>query len=505
LSGNVPDTPRSHGRCHHGARLETRFVLAFTLLLAAVLFLPLLFIEVGHDHLGWSPAEAARTRAALLGVALLALSLGAAGSLFLARRITRPLARLVDATRRAARGDLDTRIELATGDEMEQLAGALNDMVHTIKLDQRAIEELNRDLEQKVRARTEDLSRTNEQLKQAYEGRKQAEAQLIQSEKMASLGQFVAGIAHEINTPSSAIGAAIFNITGYLEALAAQIPALAATPVSQRIEKRFYGVIEQALRVDSTRRRPSTAETRERSRELEAVLLRHGWHNTREMALTFSRLGLHGEIAALAEAAGESPPALCTDFLENVGSLGVAVNDIRLSIDAITRMVRALRSYSHLDQAEMAQADIHDGIETTLTILRNQIKYGIVVERKYSRLPPVTCNQGELNQVWTNIIHNAIQAMNGMGRITVETYLKEDWVAVRISDTGPGIPGDVLPRIFDPFFTTKDQGEGSGLGLGISQQIVKRHKGRIQVDSEPGRTSFEVLLPRQPRLVEMQP
>jgi signal transduction histidine kinase len=203
------------------------------------------------------------------------------------------------------------------------------------------------------------------------------------------------------------------------------------------------------------------------------------------------------EAAANAGAAGP-----CLDFLDTLGNLSLAVHDVRLSTDAITRMVKALRSYSHPDQAEMAEADIHDGIETTLTLLRNQIKYGIVVERRYSRLPPVFCNVNELNQVWTNIIHNAIQAMKGMGRITIETYQLDGYVGVRITDTGPGIPEEIRGRIFDPFFTTKDQGEGTGMGLGIAQQIVQRHRGRIQVRSEPGRTTFEVLLPLLPRPVE---
>ena len=146
----------------------------------------------------------------------------------------------------------------------------------------------------------------------------------------------------------------------------------------------------------------------------------------------------------------------------------------------------------------MAEADIHDGLETTLTILRNQIRYGIVVERRYGRLPPVVCNTNELNQVWTNVIHNAIQAMKGMGRLTIETAAAEGGVAVRISDTGPGIPESIRGRIFDPFFTTKDQGEGTGLGLGIAQQIVQRHRGQIRVESEPGRTCFEIRLPLSP-------
>jgi two-component system NtrC family sensor kinase len=438
------------------------------------------------------------TRLLLIGLGLGAVGLGVLGSFFMARHITGPLSHLVDAAVRAAGGDLGTRIEIGTGDEIEELARNFNEMIGQIETNQTAVEELNRGLEESVRIRTEDLSRANEALREAYDELQQAEAQMVLQEKMASLGQFVAGIAHEINTPSSAINAAIFNISGYLETLTRQIPELLGQGVPSALESRFYGIIGRALAADATRnKRASTAEIRQRSRELESVLQGRGFKTSRELALTFSRLGLHEEIAELVQEASGDSPGACLGFLENVGNLAIAVNDIRLSIDAITRMVKALKGYSHQDHAVMADADIHDGIETTLTILRNQIKYGIVVERKYSRLPAVTCNTNELNQVWTNIIHNAVQAMKGMGTLTIETYRKQMYIGVRISDTGPGIPDGIRSRIFDPFFTTKDQGEGSGLGLGISQQIVQRHRGRISVDSEPGRTSFEVLLPLQ--------
>ncbi len=443
------------------------------------------------------------TRLALLGVGLGAVGLGVLGSFFMARRITGPLSGLVAGTVRAAGGDLETSIAIRTGDEIEELAENFNRMIGQIKANQGAIEELNHDLEEKVRVRTEDLSRANEALRRAYDELQQAESQMVLQEKMASLGQFVAGIAHEINTPSSAINAAIFNIAGYLETLTRQIPGLLAQGAPTDLESRFYALIGRALSADAARgKRASTAEIRQRARELEEVLAASGFASARELAVTFARLGLHEDIATLVREAGTKAPGGCLEFLENVGNLAISVNDIRLSIEAITRMVKALRGYSHQDQAETAEADVHDGIETTLTILRNQIKYGIVVERKYQRLPAITCNTNELNQVWTNIIHNAVQAMKGMGTLTIETYRKPGYVGVRITDTGPGIPDAIRGRIFDPFFTTKDQGEGSGLGLGITQQIVQRHRGRISVESEPGRTSFEVLLPLQPQPAE---
>ncbi len=423
------------------------------------------------------------TRLTLLAVGLLAAGLGALGSFVMARRITEPLSTLVAGTIRAAGGDLETRIQIDTGDEIEELARTFNEMVGQVQANQRAIGELNRSLEEKVLLRTQDLSRANDALMKAYAGLQKAEAQMILRDKMASLGQVVAGIAHEINTPASAIGAAIVNMTGDLEALTGRVRALAAGGVPAPMAEPFYALLDRVLSPDPRRSRASTSEVRQRSRVLEEVLLEAGFSEAREMAVTFARLGLHTEVAELlaaARGAGARPPF---ELLGTAGSLALAVNDVRLSIDAVTRMVKALRTYSHPDQAEMVEADIHEGIETTLTILRNQVKYGVVVERRYSRLPRVVCNTNELNQVWTNLIHNAIQAMNGMGRITIETYRKDDDVAVRITDTGPGIPEAILGRIFDPFFTTKDQGEGTGLGLGIAHQIVdappRPHRRRV--------------------------
>ena len=439
------------------------------------------------------------TRLALVGLGLLALALGVVAAFWMARRITGPLSDLVEGTLRAAGGDLEARIDLRTGDEIEELARNFNRMVEQVQANQRAIEELNRDLEEKVRARTEDLTRAKGALEKAYAELTQAELHMIHSEKMASLGQLVAGIAHEINTPSSAIGAAVFNVADDLRALSGQVRALLEEGLPAAEAHSFFALIERALAPDAGRR-AGTAEIRQRSRVLEAVLSARGFAEPRELALTFTRLGLHDELERLADAA--PLPTAATTFLESAGRLALAVHDVRLSIATITRLVKALKGYSHLDQAEMIETDVHEGLETTLTILRSQIRYGVEVERRYGRLPPITANTHELNQVWTNLIHNALQAMNGMGRLTIETWRAGGFVGVRITDSGPGIPEAIRGRIFDPFFTTKDQGEGTGLGLGITQQIVQRHQGRIRVDSEPGRTSFEVLLPLSPARVE---
>jgi two-component system, NtrC family, sensor kinase len=479
-------------------RLQTRFLAYFAALAAVILALAFLLVDEALGDVLLGPAPRRLMRLALLAVALLAVASGAAGAFGLARRISRLLSLLSAVTSQTGAEDPGSRAEAGAGDEVEQLARSFDEMIGQIRANQRAIEELNRGLEEKVRGRTEDLEWTNEALLKAYEDRQQVEAQMILSEKMASLGQFVAGIAHEINTPSSAINAAIVNVTDGLQALARQVPLLASAGPPPELQAPFHALVEKALSVDFGRKRSSTAEIRQRTRELEAVLLAHGLPGPRELALAYSRLGLHEDLRRLAEAGHGRLASPALAFLESAGNLAIAVSDIRVSIEAITRMVKALRHYSHLDRAEMAEADIHDGLETTLTILRNQIRYGIVVERRYGRLPPVVCNINELNQVWTNVIHNAIQAMKGVGRLTIETAATEDGVAVRITDTGPGIPDTIRGRIFDPFFTTKDQGEGTGLGLGIAQQIVQRHRGQISVDSEPGRTCFEVRLPLTP-------
>ena len=169
---------------------------------------------------------------------------------------------------------------------------------------------------------------------------------------------------------------------------------------------------------------------------------------------------------------------------------------VRHAVGQIQRIVGALKSYSHLDQqATRIEADLHEGIETTLVLLHHTLR-DIVVERRYGVLPRVPVFVDELNQVWTNIIDNAIDALNGQGELAIRTYEEKQCVIVEMEDNGPGIPEDIQPRIFDPFFTTKPPGQGTGLGLHISHDIiVNRHRGQITVESRPGKTKFKVMLP----------
>jgi signal transduction histidine kinase len=172
--------------------------------------------------------------------------------------------------------------------------------------------------------------------------------------------------------------------------------------------------------------------------------------------------------------------------------------EVLQTTERISQIVRAMKSYTYLDQAPLLEVDVHEGLENTLLILQHKLKQGVTVKRDYApALPRIQAYASELNQVWTNIIDNAIDAMQGKGEITLRTYTRDDGVVVEIIDNGPGIPENIQARIFEPFFTTKPPGQGTGLGLHISHNIVaNRHHGQILVKSKPGETRFQVILPR---------
>jgi signal transduction histidine kinase len=172
------------------------------------------------------------------------------------------------------------------------------------------------------------------------------------------------------------------------------------------------------------------------------------------------------------------------------------LNEIESSTSRISDLVGAIKQYTYMDQAPVQNVDIVKSLETTLTIMHHKLKHGVAVQRDYQKMPLLVNSFGsELNQVWTNLIDNAIDAMNGKGELRVRTCKEDSSVMVEISDNGPGIPKEIQSRIFEPFFTTKGVGLGTGLGLDTVQRIVKKHQGNIQVSSKPGDTRFQVWLP----------
>ena len=231
--------------------------------------------------------------------------------------------------------------------------------------------------------------------------------------------------------------------------------------------------------------------------QIESLLRSHGQNDLWQFAADLARKSVKPEVVESLFSALDADTARAA-LVRIAASLEIAnlLNEIESSTSRISDLVRAIKEYTYMDQAPVQNVDIVKSLETTLTILNHKLKRGVVVQRDYQRIPLLVNSFGsELNQVWTNLIDNAIDAMGGKGELRVRTYRDDDCVVVEVGDNGPGIPPDVKPHIFEPFFTTKGVGEGTGLGLDTVQRIVKKHRGNIQVTSKPGDTRFQVWLP----------
>lgn len=354
-------------------------------------------------------------------------------------------------------------------------------------------------LEMKVRERTAELERAKAETEKALRDLRTTQTQLIHSERMAGLGQLVAGIAHEVNSPAAAVQGSVDALEETVRRLDSAGRGILETGLSPAALSRYFTLVATKLSELGTSSLASAVETRQINRRLRLALADvQGGHVA---AATLAELGAEGErlAAELKMIAAGKNIAPLAGYLREVAFLMRSASTIRTAIQAIRRIVGALKRYSRLDEAPVEHVDVHAGIEDTLVILAHQLKSsanGINVKRSYGTLPTITAYVGELNQVWTNLIHNAVQAMGGdEGELLVETSVQSGDVCVAIQDSGPGIPPQVMSRIFEPFFTTKGKGEGTGLGLSIAHKIVEKHGGRIQVESVPGRTRFEVYLP----------
>jgi signal transduction histidine kinase len=353
-------------------------------------------------------------------------------------------------------------------------------------------------LELKVRERTAELEHAKGEIEYALRELGAAQGALIHSERMAALGMLVAGIAHEVNSPAAAVQGLVDALQDTVRRLGQCAHDLYASEFPAKSVHRYFEYIDGLLPEMTTASLSSSLDARARQRRLKSEFA--GLPGGEVAAALLAEIGELGERSAgelRSMAAGKSLEPLA-GYLREIAFLARSAGTIRTAIGSIRRIVGALKRYSRLDEAPLERVDVHAGIEDTLVILAHQLKSddnGVNVKRSYGKLPPITAYVGELNQVWTNLIHNAVQATGRRGEILIETTVEDGDVQVAIQDAGPGIPADVLPRIFEPFFTTKGKGEGTGLGLSISHRIVEKHGGTIRVKSEPGCTRFEVRIP----------
>ena len=355
-------------------------------------------------------------------------------------------------------------------------------------------------LEQRVRERTAELEKAKAEIERTLRELGTAQGQLINAEKMASLGMLVAGIAHEVNSPAAAVQGLVDALQDTVKRLGHCASDLFVAGLPAGSLRKYFELVDGLLPELTTAALESTLESRQRGKRLKALLA--GNADADVAAAMLAELGDLGERIApeLPAIAAGSSLAPLAGYLREVGFLARSAGTIRTAIGSIRRIVGALKRYSRLDEAPLERVDLHAGLDDTLIILSHQLKYGeigINVRRSYGKIPPITAYVGELNQVWTNLIHNAAQAMGNRGELLIETKVEDGHVQVAIQDSGPGIPAAVLPRIFEPFFTTKNKGEGTGLGLSICARIIEKHGGTMRVESAPGRTRFTIRLPIQ--------
>jgi signal transduction histidine kinase len=338
-----------------------------------------------------------------------------------------------------------------------------------------------------------------------YRTARSIEATARQRTSLIALGTLAAGFAHEVNNPAAATSRAVDALEDACRTLLASLSRLAARPISA-----------QQFSALDTLRREITADTAalsalalaDREETLAAWLTRHDVVNEWDIAPPLAAAGADLAWCERAATILEGPtlePGL--EWVASTLAVATLVSEIKESSRRISALVGAIKSYSQMDRASMQRIDVTDGLDSTLVMLKHKIPTAVMVVRDYGAdIPPIEAHAGELNQVWTNLIDNALDAMGEAGTLRLTTRVEQNDVVIEVGDTGPGMPPEVAARAFEAFYTTKDVGKGTGLGLDIAQRIVvERHGGTIAIRSRPGETVLRVRLPGQPPKLPRQP
>jgi signal transduction histidine kinase len=327
------------------------------------------------------------------------------------------------------------------------------------------------------------------------------EGMLRGREKLAALGTLSAGLAHELNNPAAAVQRSAALLQDGLDRWAAATGALGAVVDDQEHAAFVAELAKEVARHAGSPEPLDPLDASDRAWELETFLAERGVADAGELAPAL--VGGGWDRAHLdrieAEFAGDAFGRIVT-WVAAGSTVHALVDEVATGAGRISEIVKAVKEYSFMDQAPTQRVDIRSGLDNTLVILRPKLKAGITIVRDYQPdLPEIDAFGSELNQVWTNILDNAIDAMGGQGEIRIRAFTRDADLIVEICDDGPGMPPEVRERIFEPFYTTKPPGSGTGLGLHISHNVIARHGGRIDVRSGPAGTCFEIALPRERR------
>jgi PAS domain S-box-containing protein len=356
-------------------------------------------------------------------------------------------------------------------------------------------EELKMNIEE-LRAIQEDLADKNKTLEKALLELKQTQNKLIVSEKMAALGQLISGVAHEMNTPVSAIQATARIMSEQLRQCLSSLPATLEL-LDPEQKAAFSEIAQYALQNEE---KLTTKEQRLYRKELEQTLAQFNLSDPRTMAEELVSARIYKNLAQYNSLFLHPQTETILSQLCLIGKLKSGTVNIEIAAAKALQVVKALRNYSHAHSLEDPIAyDLIENIETILTLMENLLKHNIELEKRYHEIPPIMGYPDQVGQIWTNLITNAVHAINGKGKIIIQVAPKTpSTVSVTITDNGPGIPPEIQDKIFEPFFTTKPQGQGTGLGLDICRKILEQSGGKISFTSVPGRTSFEVEIPIKP-------